>query len=93
MLSWKDLHNFFVITDKSGKKLEAPQEKPVEERKIDPNFKGVDLPPLEDFIEGLCSWKEALKPAWTDKNFKDLYNLLVKEYKTRPVKILQWIIK
>lgn len=83
----KSLHNFFVITDKSGQKVEAPKpkEKPVEERKVDPNYKGVDLPPFEEFVDGLGSWKEILKPAWSDKSFKDLYDFLVAEYKVRPV--------
>ena len=84
----KGLHNFFVITDRSGKKVEAPKpkEKPVEERKIDPNYKGVDLPPFDEFVDGLGSWKEILKPAWTDKSFKELYDFLVAEYKVRPVR-------
>jgi len=79
------LHNFFKITDKAGNQLEAPKEKPVEERKIDPNFKGVDLPPFEEFVDGLGSWKESLRPAWSDKSFQELYNFLKTEYKVRPV--------
>jgi len=74
-----------VITDKSGKKVEAPKEKPVEERKIDPNYKGVDLAPFEEFVDGLGSWKESLKPAWNDKSFQELYNFLKTEYKVRPI--------
>ncbi len=83
------MHGFFKITDKAGNVVEAPKEKPkqvVEERKIDPNFKGVDLPPFEEFVDGLGSWKESLKPAWSDKSFQELYNFLKAEYKVRPVR-------
>jgi len=80
----KDLHSFFSITDKSGKKVSKKEDK-AEEEKIDPNFKGVDFPTFDDFVDGLESWKDALKPAWSQKYFKDMYEFLKEEYRTKKV--------
>jgi hypothetical protein len=75
---FSDLHSFFTITDKSGKKIEKHEEDMEEEKAqpVDPNFKGVDFPRFDDFVDGLQSWKDMLKPAWSQKYFQDIHNFL-----------------
>ena len=44
-----------------------------------------DFPPFDDFIDGLGSWRNALKNATSTKGFQNLYTFLKGEYKNKKV--------
>lgn len=46
-----------------------------------------DLPQLDDFVDGLCTWKSALESTTKQKYFTDLYKFLKTEYSTKTVRI------
>lgn len=57
-----------------------------EEQKLEqhPNSTG-DMPQFDDFVNGLCSWQEALKKTTSQKYFSNLYSFLKKEYRTKVI--------
>lgn len=83
----KDILDFFPNT-KSGKPSKKEQiEETKEEIKIlsNPTSGNDSFPSFDEFVDGLGSWKDALKPAWSQKYFKDMYVFLKDEYATKKV--------
>jgi len=78
-----------TVTDKSGKKVELKKhDEDKEEEKVaqpDLNFVGIDFPRFDDFVDGLDSWKDMMKPAWSQKYFQEIHSFLAKEYKSQKI--------
>jgi len=43
------------------------------------------FPPFDDFVDGLCSWKDPLQHTWKTANFQKLYSFLKTEYKYKTI--------
>lgn len=73
------------IIEKSSKM----QEETKEEKKIDDIISATStaLLPFDEFVDGLHSWKEALKPAWSAKTFATLYSFLTNAYSSSKVNL------
>lgn len=46
------------------------------------------FPDFDEFVDGLDSWKDSLKPAWDTKKFRELFKFVKSEYKSKQVKYI-----
>ena len=82
----------FIKSKKPAKETTADEEIKIEEAqsdtKVTTTVDSGDFPSFDEFVDGLGSWKDALKGEWSQKYFKDIYEFLKKEYSTKTVYFL-----
>lgn len=53
-----------------------------EEQEVKSTALKIRFAEFDDFVDGLGTWKESLKEAWSGKHFKTLYEMIKKEYES-----------